>query len=363
MKQSILKRKHFLSFFMFILSAVCLFGFWLNTKPKQINYAKALTGSSDYIGMNYDALQNPKSGQTYLEDAYTYVYFGSYPQTRITDSNLLTSLNNAYAANSGLNAKGYFEFEGEEYKRLVNADEIIDSNFENWSNSNSAYKRYGYYVANNGYDTTSTYWFLVEPIRWRVLSVDESSGNSLLLSDVNLDYISFDVIAQNGVNNDYEGWVNSEYRTWLNNTFLNRAFSSDEKNVINTTTVINSQNTWNSSWTNTYKPEWNKAPYTSDANDKLFALSYQDFLSQSYFPAVHGSQNIARVGINSEYSRARGVYNYTSIQDNGYNNITNSGSFWLRSPGFYTNSTALGYSTGASNSNITYHIMLARAQL
>ena len=63
-----------------------------------------------------------------------------------------------------------------------------------------------------------------QPIKWRVLSVEED-GTALLLADKLLDMQPFD---KNGKND----WEACTLRTWLNSTFLNAAFTEAEQEVI-----------------------------------------------------------------------------------------------------------------------------------
>jgi len=48
-------------------------------------------------------------------DNMTYVYYGTYPQTVVDDSSIISSLNSLTLTN----ANGYYEFEGEEYAKVV----------------------------------------------------------------------------------------------------------------------------------------------------------------------------------------------------------------------------------------------------
>lgn len=63
-----------------------------------------------------------------------------------------------------------------------------------------------------------------QPIKWRVLSVEEE-GTALLLADKLLDMQPFD-------KNRKSDWEDCTLRTWLNSTFLNAAFTEAEQEVI-----------------------------------------------------------------------------------------------------------------------------------
>lgn len=63
-----------------------------------------------------------------------------------------------------------------------------------------------------------------EPIKWRVLSVEED-GTALLLADKLLDMQPFDENAKNS-------WESCTLRTWLNSAFMNAAFTEAEQKAI-----------------------------------------------------------------------------------------------------------------------------------
>ena len=76
-----------------------------------------------------------------------------------------------------------------------------------------------------------------QPIKWRVLSVDDA----FLLADKNLDHQRY--------NKNYgtTTWEKCSLRSWLNSTFLKSAFSSSEINAIKYSTVTNDNNPYYSS--------------------------------------------------------------------------------------------------------------------
>lgn len=74
-----------------------------------------------------------------------------------------------------------------------------------------------------------------EPIEWQVLSVDSSNGTVTALSKYLLD------CQQYNKKTSETSWKNSHIRNWLNDTFYNAAFTIEEKQQIQKTTVNNSQ--------------------------------------------------------------------------------------------------------------------------
>ncbi len=78
----------------------------------------------------------------------------------------------------------------------------------------------------NLYQAVGARYYLVKPIRWRIVS--ESGGLSYLLAE--------DVL-YGGTFGSSTSYASSRVRTWLNNDFLNAAFSQQQRDLISTTTV------------------------------------------------------------------------------------------------------------------------------
>lgn len=78
----------------------------------------------------------------------------------------------------------------------------------------------------NLYQAVGARYYLVKPIRWRIVS--ESGGLSYLLAE--------DVL-YGGTFGTSTSYASSRVRTWLNNDFVNAAFSQQQRDLISTTTV------------------------------------------------------------------------------------------------------------------------------
>lgn len=104
-----------------------------------------------------------------------FVTYGEYPQSK-ADPSLSAALDAKKA-----DARGYVEFQGKRYCKSKKGE-----------------------------------WFLVEPIRWRVLK--KKAGEAYLLSESVLDVHRFDPKSKN--------YTSSEIRKWLNGEFLKRAFEN-----------------------------------------------------------------------------------------------------------------------------------------
>lgn len=235
-------------------------------------------------------------------DNMTYVYYGTYPQTVVDDSSLISSLNSL----TSTNANGYYEFEGEEYAKVVANPYPTGSIFINGSTIQSG----------------QTYYFKVEPIKWRVL--EEADGTYTLLSEYIIDKQVFNTSWDTRTIGDQTIYANnyehSTIREWLNNAFYNKAFSTPEKGSILTTLVDNSASTTESS-TNPY--------FSNNTMDKVYLLSYQEAISSTYGFSTSYLYSSTRTAVPTDYARAVGAYMNTSTIHYG------KGFWWLRSPYYY----------------------------
>ncbi len=252
---------------------------------------------------------NAQMYEFFTIDNMTYVYYGTYPQTVVDDSSLISSLNSL----TSTNANGYYQYEGSEYAKVVAHPYPYGTGYK--------------FLNDSTIQSDQTYYFKVEPIKWRVL--EEADGTYTLLSEYIIDkqvfYTSRDnrtIGGQTIYANNYE---HSTIREWLNNDFYNKAFSSLEKGSILTTLVDNSASTTASS-TNPY--------FSNNTMDKVYLLSYQEARSSTYgFSTSNNSPAPTRFAVTTDYARAVGAYMSTSTYRYSYGN----GYWWLRSP-IYNNS-------------------------
>ncbi len=144
-------------------------------------------------------LHNPKVEEDSSKVTWDCLWFGSYPQSEITEK------------------------DGEIYTTLKNTD--------NWDKNGDVI------IDNIKYHKTKKSYFKYEPIKWRV--IQSENEEAFLLSDVILDKQAY------GEDEDKQGyitWEESSLRAWLNEKFMNRAFSDKEKEKINITELVNQGN-------------------------------------------------------------------------------------------------------------------------
>ena len=235
----------------------------------------------------------------------------------------------------------------------------------------SSYEYYYHDRTSPGINGTTSRYFKVEPIKWRVLT-DNYSGKKLLLAEniltANVPYyvyksesntrtVGFDT---NIYPNNYKY---SQIRAYLNGLdyyydksstettkktdytgkgFLQTAFTQSAQALIAETVVDNSVETTGYS-EDTYATEY----ACENTTDKIFLLSESEVINSDYGFAAYDSygKGNARIRFPTDYAKANNVY---LVSDDGY-----SGSWWLRSPGYnfsncarnvYGDGDAYGYS-------------------
>ena len=231
-----------------------------------------------------------------------YILFGEYPKTIKADDVTVGDV----ADDDGY----YLGSDGERYAKVV-ADPLGS-----------------YYNFSDGSDVTNgeTYYFKVEPIRWRILS--ESDGSAFILAD--------GIIANKAYDNDSNNYKNSDIRAWLNGEFLNTAFGDVAQGLIETTEVDNSAYSTGDS---------SNEDACENTFDKVFLLSWREVINSDY----GFSNDTARQMTVSDYARSTGAY-----KDAG------CGYWWLRSPSHFGDSRRYAVivdSDGNAGSNKVSHVV------
>ncbi|MEI6579210.1 MAG: DUF6273 domain-containing protein, partial [Eubacteriales bacterium] len=242
------------------------------------------------------------------------VEFGTYPQSAVTDSNLITTLSACT-----LSADNIVVYNGNQYKKILFAQY---SSISGGFTDNSGYT----YQDNNGYYKNTVYWFKCEPIQWRVLSY--KNGNLFVFSEKILDSKAYNPA------NSAITWEACGARSWLNNEFYNAAFSAEEKAMIKTTNVINANN-----------PVSGVTGGNTTA-DKLFLISYTEAVNTSYGFSAGIAADTARTAQGTDFSKCSGLYVNTAMP-----NINNS-YWWLRTPGNSTSEATTANLNGSVLSDI-----------
>ncbi len=149
------------------------------------------------------------------------------------------------------------------------------------------------------------------PIEWLVLEVQ--GDKALLISRYGLDVKPY--------NEKYVDitWEKCTLRAWLNGTFLNKAFTAQERSGIMLTDVDNGNSQGYGNWSTSNG---------NDTQDKVFLLSYAEaykYLGVTY----NDSRNMKSRVAPTAYALEQGAWKSENKTADG----TNAGWWWLRSPG------------------------------
>ena len=249
------------------------------------------------------------------------VEFGSYPQSRVTNSSLVSALNKV---SKKWVSYGYYSGTGD-WGTMVQGDwmKYADFTYNGTKYRAVTFSQYRPYMTDylssyscqedNGYTPNNIYYFKYEPLKWRVL--DPSTG--LVLCENIIDSQAYsNTIYEYGTDsyggtaywNDAEhthyanDYATSSIRAWLNDDFYNTAFSSSQRAGILTSQLDNSA----------YSASHSK--YNSETTyDKVFLLSYSEMRNTAYgFPANNTSSNSARQANGTDYAKCQGLRVYSA---------------------------------------------------
>lgn len=280
------------------------------------------------------------------------VYYGSYPQTQVTDSAIKAALNSILGTSrptessySGWTANRLYKDSSQSsYKEYLfykdvryNSEKYRAVYFFKYKptahNTTPSTSTSSSYQDDNGFYINTVYWFKFESIKWSILDTD-SSGNALILADLILDSREYYVNQTNSSHNhmvegySYGTGYGSDYaastiRNWLSNQFFATAISSAQRNYYVITNIDHSASTLDGTSSNMY------ASATTSSSEAFFFISYGD-ISQY-------SDNFSLTTSGTDYSSCMGF-------KNDY--------YWLRSPSRYnsTEVTVVNSSSGSFNS-------------
>ena len=259
------------------------------------------------VGHTYHAYENgvctvcEEQAPVYTRDGDYYIYFGEYPQSLKADNVTLEATPDE---------RGYYRGSDGFYYAKVTAEPYGTG-----------------YTFSTGTAITqgAVYYFKVEPIRWRILTMN--GNDAFLLCDsiianmayqpsyyLNGNYYTTANGAPSGTYaNSYE---HSEVRRWLNAEFYLNSFTDMQRELILETVVDNSLQSTG----------YNANPCAGeDTEDRIFLLSYAEATNSMYgfASAASGSTNNIRRRQTSDYARATGAYAETDQSD---------GIWLLRSP-------------------------------
>ena len=257
------------------------------------------------------------------------IKFGWYPQSEVTDAEVISALNEIAGDKKDWTSYDYYlgsdtftdgkmfpadymcykdvNYGSEKYRGVI-FDSYRQLNTLSFLSENCQQM--------NGYIIDTIYWFKYEPIKWRVL--DPSTG--MVMSETVLDAQAFNnyLLEENIPDpyNDVTYWGDSaktfyannyeksSIREWLNNDFYNTAFSPSQQEIIEYTELDNSAYLISCS------------AYNSDSvNDKVYLLSCNDVLNADYGFSSSVDDDIARQATGSDYAKCQGLGVSDGISD------------------------------------------------
>ncbi len=255
------------------------------------------------------------------------VFFGSYPQTLVTNEDLINNLNN----NAGELPTSENSFNWTDYNYYIYGESVsymwyIDIDYNNdgsmdyrgvyfdqfrtrdtttrkETSNNHLYLN----QRTNGYDINTVYWFKYEPIKWNILSEDDDK--MLVIADLLLDSQEFYPSYSNNIfeHNGGTGYANdyqlSSIRKWLNDNFYNTAFNEYQKLFISNTTLQDS----------------------NSISDKIFLMSQSE--ANKYY-----SNSTKKMAVGTDYAKIQGLYVSTDTDYLG-------NSYWRLRTKFSNNNT------------------------
>ncbi|MBQ7249931.1 MAG: hypothetical protein IJS37_01080 [Bacilli bacterium] len=227
--------------------------------------------------------------------------YGLYPQDLVTSKATIAGLTTLDSHDICLN--GWYQYKGEYYAKVIATpyESALDGAYE-------------YFIDGTAIKKGETYWFLVQPITWRILT--SNNNRHLLVTGGLLDkadcyYSSRNNRTISGSTVYPNNYMYSSLRNQLTVSFYNTAFALNDQ-YIPTVTVDNSASSI---------PGGNATYACPNTQDKIFAFSYDECGRTPYLNS-EGS----RVAMVSDYARARGAWAAKASDYVDY------GNWWMRSP-------------------------------
>ena len=289
---------------------------WYDNDGNKLDKITAATKADVTVHARWDLSRGAIYYATYKRGDYTYVDLGRYPQHLLDDARTVAELKTKIA-NGELVADpvtGLYTYQNTLYAKATANPYQNEAGTYRASFSNSE-------EVKNGTD----YFFIVEPIQWRVLSGDPNKAGSevLLLSE---DVLSAGMFRSDLTVRSFDGntvyannWEYSDLRRFLNNEFFNESFMTGERKFIVSTTVDISKKT----------AHYDRYANGKPCDDKVFLLSYADTANTSYgWNHWTINEDVRKTGKATDYAKAMGVY--ASL--NG-GNEHDAAHWWLRSAG------------------------------
>ena len=244
--------------------------------------------------------------EIFEENGVSYVYFGSYPKNHVNDIAIIEELEKITETND----RGFYEYGGSEYAKITTCASMVGSYIDNFGNQQQYSYSDGSIIVNE-----KTEYFLVEPIKWRILS--NNNDEYLILTEYLLDASFFceteyDRLIDNQTihPNNYKY---SNIREFINGEFVDMAFTNLQFASIKTVEIDNSA----------YAGMQDDDKYAcANTFDRVFLLSQREANDINY----GFNDDNSRCAKVTDFALARGAWMSTDPQYQG------NGHWWLRTP-------------------------------
>lgn len=281
------------------------------------------------------------------------VEFGSYPQSEVTDSSLISELNSSegewisygyYSGNGSLGSaksSDYMQYKDVELGNAKYRGVKFTSYRPMKTHETSSSKTY---QSKNGYKTNTVYWFKYEPLKWKVL--DSKTGLLMCKSIIDSQPFNNYVVSKGDAYYNETGYAHdygcSSLRSWLNEDFYNTAFTQEEMDKIKMSNL-----------SMTYYPS-SKPKGTTSVSDKVFVLSREEATNSSYgFKSSIYASDSARRAKGTAYAECQGLH----VCEIGFGHLGNS-CWWFRSPGYYSRRVNKAFYDGYCAIDSYYYVEL-----
>ena len=289
---------------------------WFDEDGNKIDRIPAAGKKDVTVTARWDLSKGAIYYSIYQRDKYTYIDFGRFPQHVLEDQRTVSELKTKIA-NGTLTpdpVTGYYTYQNTLYAKATASPYHNDANTYRANFSN-----------NEEVKDNTEYFFIVEPIKWRVLSGDPTKPNTevLLLSDdvisAGLFRADLTVRSFNGSTVYANNWEYSDMRHFLNNDFFGEAFKTGERQFIISTTIDTGKKT----------AHFDRYANGKPCVDKVFLLSYADTANREYgWNHWTINEDVRKIGKASDYAKALGVY--ASLNGGDEHDAAH---WWLRSAG------------------------------
>lgn len=269
-------------------------------------------------------LSQPVYYTVYTKNNYTYVDLGHYPNHILEDKTTLHHLTEGIKNGT---------IEKDPVTNLYSYQNTLYAQA-----TASPYQGGTYFSDETLVKKDVSYFFIVEPIRWRVLSGKPNDPNSVvtLLSEDVLTASPFQrseqVRSYAGVPVYANNWQYSDIRAFLNESFYQEAFMEGEAKFIQTTLVDIGRGV----------SHYDTFANGKKCDDKVFLLSYKDLANKEYkWDHWTKTEDQRKVGKATDYAKAMGVY--SSLNSGKERDAAH---WWLRTPGDFENTVSLTTALG-----------------